>query len=68
MSRSIKSILDSYLTEAYIKLCEISVTAKIVNGKTVNPSCPDTGQIEKINLNFYFFLKRFYKGLKGFPS
>ena len=36
--------------------------------KTVNPSCPDTGQREKINLNFYFFLKRFYKGLKGLPS
>ena len=34
------------------------------------PFRPDTGRIEKINLNFYFhislwFLKRFYEGPKG---
>ena len=35
-----------------------------------NPSRPDLGRREKINLNFYFHfslwcLKRFYEGLKG---
>ena len=35
-----------------------------------NPSHPDPGRREKLNLNFYFHtplrcLKRFYEGLKG---
>ena len=37
---------------------------------TLNPSRPDLGRREKVNLNVYFnislwFLKRFYKGFKG---
>ena len=36
--------------------------------QNVNPSCPDPGQREKINFDFYFYislwcLKRFYEGL-----
>ena len=35
----------------------------------LNPSCPDPGRWEKINLNFYFHtlwcLKRFYEGFQG---
>ena len=35
----------------------------------INPSRPDPGRREKINLNFYFHtlwcLKSFYEGLKG---
>ena len=39
-------------------------------GYQVNPSTPEIGRKEKINLNFYFqtslwCLKRFYEGLKG---
>ena len=38
-----------------------------------NPSRPDPGRTEKINLNFYFHtslwcFKRFYEGLKGFDK
>ena len=37
----------------------------------INPSRPNPGPREKINLNFYFhtslrYLKRLYEGLKGF--
>ena len=43
---------------------------KISNPVDLNPSRPDPGQREKINLNFYFYtslwcLKMFYEGLKG---
>ena len=35
----------------------------------LNPSCPDPGRWEKINLNFYFHtlwcLERFYEGFQG---
>ena len=40
---------------------------------TFNPSRPDPERLEKINKNVYFhsslwYLKRFYKGLKGLPK
>ena len=43
----------------------------IVSNIGINPSPPDPGQREKINVNFYFraslwCLKRFYEGLKAF--
>ena len=39
-------------------------------GVLINPSRPNPGQREKIELNFYFcpslwYLKSFYEGLKG---
>ena len=51
-------------TAASIKVCVPSLITPF------NPSHPDPGQREKINLNFYFhtslwYLKRFYEGLKG---
>ena len=43
---------------------------KVIVRKWVNPSCPDSGQREIINLNFYYLnflwcLRRFYESLKG---
>ena len=45
------------------------VWKKTSDMKWVNPSHPDPGQREKINLNFYFYtsmwcLIKFYEGLK----
>ena len=41
----------------------------IMDGNIVNPSRPNPGQTEKINLNFYFHffavLERFYKTFRG---
>ena len=45
----------------------------IRDSSTLNPSRPDPGRREKVNLNFYFhtslwWLKRFYEGLKPFEA